>query len=353
MKKILIISKDQFGYHTDINKWCQYLRDSYDVSVLTFNDGKEKMDMDGVKNIYVPNARYRLLRGILFLVISTLCIIFSNGIIIVCYFKQCTLYKRLCPRKRMILDIRTLDVSGNEIERKNNDNDLRKCVRLYDFVTCISEGVRQKACVPVEKSTLLPLGAEMFPFPSKKFDTLKLLYIGTLLNRNIEKTVHGLAIAMKTTNIDIEYDIVGDSLGNELDNLKSYIVESGLENNVHVHGYIRHDLLTPFFEKCNIGVSFIPMTDYYDYQPPTKTFEYALSGLYVIATSTTANKEIINSDNGLLIEDTAESFANALIEIIKNKKSLDSSKIKSTLEKYQWKNIVESIFKPILENWQK
>lgn len=41
------------------------------------------------------------------------------------------------------------------------------------------------------------------------------------------------------------------------------------------------------------------MTEYYDSQPPTKTFEYALSGLYVLATKTRENEKVITNDNGV------------------------------------------------------
>lgn len=42
MNRLLIICKAQFGYHTDVYKWCEHLKDDYDITVLTFNDGREK-----------------------------------------------------------------------------------------------------------------------------------------------------------------------------------------------------------------------------------------------------------------------------------------------------------------------
>lgn len=353
MSRILIISRPQFGYHTDIYKWCQYLRDSYEVSVVTFDDGKEKMSIPGVKNIYVPNARLRVLRGILFMLVSAFSVLTARGIILVCYFKQSILYKQLFPWKRMILDIRTLDVSKEESERNSKDASLRKCAGLYDFVTYISEGVREKACVPHDKSALLPLGAEAVPTSKKCFDKLNLLYVGTLDNRNIETTVRGLALALKSTTAEIEYDIVGDGPGDELQRLKACIKACCLESHVHAHGYVCHERLTPFFEKCNVGVSFVPMTDYYDFQPPTKTFEYALAGLYVIATGTSANREVITAANGRLIKDTAESFADALKTLSDGRGQIDSEQIRISLKNYEWRNIVDGYLKPILETFDR
>jgi len=42
---------------------------------------------------------------------------------------------------------------------------------------------------------------------------------------------------------------------------------------------------------------------YYDCQPATKTFEYILSGMVCIATSTYENKKLINNINGVLCND--------------------------------------------------
>ena len=64
------------------------------------------------------------------------------------------------------------------------------------------------------------------------------------------------------------------------------------------------------------------MTKFYDIQTPTKTFEYIISGLFCIATNTTANKNLINKDNGILCDDNATSFSNALMKLYKFRGSI-------------------------------
>ncbi len=350
-RELLIVCKNQFGYHTDVFKWCEHLKSEYAITTLTFDDGGERVYMQNVRNIYVPNAGNRVLRGIFFMIYSTFVALCFRGTILVCFFAECILLKRLRPYKRMILDIRTLDVSEEAENRRKQDFALKRCVQLYDFVTCISEGVRKKIDVPRSKSAILPLGADIVYSGEKKFNEIRLLYVGTLYNRNIEKTVEGLAIAMRRmdANASIEYDIIGTGLGNELDILKSEVEKYGLSQRVHIHGYVRHDLLVPFFEKCNVGVSFVPITDYYEYQPPTKTYEYALSGLYVIATDTFANRGIINSENGCLIQDTPSAFAEAILSLhLQNK---ESNRIRNSVGRFQWRKIVDEIMKPILASY--
>ena len=352
MSNLLIICKVQFGYHTDIYKWCEYLRDDYKITVLTLNDGREKVTLDGVRNIYVPNAWTRTFRGALFILFSLAHLLFFKGLVIICYFNECILFKRVFPWKRMLLDIRTLDVSVDAKQREKNDDILKRCVEKYDFVTCISKGVREKIGIPNNKSAILPLGADSVCVGNKKFDSPYLLYVGTLYNRHVEKTIDGFAMALNQLgkDYDVEYEIIGTGLGDEFEILKARVAQYGLEERVHLRGYVRHDKLSPFFEKCNVGISFVPLTDYYECQPPTKTFEYALSGMYVIATATDSNKEIINANNGCLIQDTADAFCKAIVGL--SEINPDSSIIRESVAAFRWERIINEVMKPILLNYQ-
>lgn len=352
MQKLLIISKEQFGYHTDIFKWCEHLRDEYDIEVITFG-GKPKIELDGVKNHYVSNKGHRTIRGLRYVLTCLWHILFFKGIIFVCYFKECGILKRCFPWKKMLLDIRTLDVTNDSSVRTKQDAILKKCTDLYDFVTIISEGLRKKISLPEEKSAILPLGADIASTTDKTFEKLNLLYVGTLFNRDVYKTIEGLAIAIKENpQMDIYYDIVGDGIGNELAELKQLVADKKLENHIKLHGYIQHKELKSFLDKCNIGVSFVPMTEYYEFQPATKSFEYVLSGLYTIATSTYCNKEIINEENGILIEDSPASFANGIKEIYNRRTNIKADKIRQTLTHYLWKNIVKKELSSILNNYK-
>ena len=106
-----------------------------------------------------------------------------------------------------------------------------------------------------------------------------------------------------------------------------------------------------YFEESNVGISFVPCTKYYDCQPPTKTFEYLLYGLPVIATNTTENNIIINSSNGLLIKDSSASFCEAIELLIS--KSYNNSLIQNDSIKYSWEKIVEIYFLPLIEKINK
>ncbi len=353
MKKLLIISKVQFGYHTDIFKWCEYLRDEYETEVITF-EGKPKIELKGVKNHYVSNIGARSIRGLRYILTCLWHILFFKGIIVVCYFQECRILKWCFPWKKMLLDIRTLDVTNDKETRIAEDAIIKKSTEIFDYVTIISEGLRKKLNLPKNKSAILPLGADIASTTIKSFNHLRLLYIGTLYNRDVHKTIEGLRIAIeKEPDMDIHYDIIGEGVGNELEELNRLVHESRLDKHVTLHGYIQHEKLKPFLDNCNIGVSFVPMTEYYEHQPATKSFEYILSGLYTIATGTYCNKEIITTKNGVIIEDTPESFAESIIDIFHRKKDINGSEISKTLLDYKWENVVNKQMKNILCHYNK
>lgn len=348
-KKLLIINKSQFGTLTDSYKWCENLRADYDITFICFDTGNPKVCLDGVNVKYVSyNGNYTL-RGIKFILFSIINILLFSGKIVVVYFEQCKYLKQIIPFKKMLLDIRTLSISRSEGKRKLYNDQIISTCKCFDVVSVISEGVKQKINIRNKPVFVLPLGADVISAVPKNYDRLRLLYVGTLTGRDIDKTIIGLSYFIKKySNFDISYDIVGDGYKNELFELKQLVASLELEHIVKFHGTIAHHELSSFFDLCNIGVSFVPITEYYEHQPPTKTFEYIFSGLFTIATSTLSNVSLINRENGIIINDTPESFCEALCFIRAHKSEFNEEYIRTSLLEYSWKNIVENNLKPIL-----
>lgn len=355
----MLIHKTQFGYHNNAYKHCQYLRDEYDITFVCFNWGKKRVSLEGVKVLYVPlfgkhqGLLFSCWRKISFMFYSFFLILSINpSVTIIYYFKGSIWFKRLFPKKRMILDVRTLSVTDDLDYNAKEDNILYKTALRYDFITFLSEGMRNKIGFPKEKSAILPLGADVISDKPKDFSTLRLLYVGTLTRRRLDLTLEGVRLfTLKYPDAAISYDIVGDgNKSSDFESLKILSTQLNLESIVTFHGRIPNLELTPFFDKCNIGVGFVPKTDYFEYQPVTKVFEYAMSGLYSIVTSTYENRRIITSINGVLIEDTAESFAYGLEHIHLNRSKIESYDIRHSLGEYQWGKIVKNKLAPILNN---
>lgn len=348
-QKLLILNKDPFGYHVDTYKYCQYLRDKYDITYVCIEPTKDRIEsFEGVKVIYITNNLPRLLRGIYYTLFCILFTAFFQGKIFVKYFETAGLIKRVLFWKKMILDIRTFSISDDQKIRNHYDTKLIKTAKLFNHVTIISEGLRVKMGIDIAKTSILPLGSDIISNIDKSFSELRLLYVGTLSGRNIEETIKGLKLFLDMyPNNNVTYDIIGSGYSNELDNLETLIEQYCFSDIIKLHGFIPNNKLKPFFDVCNVGISYIPITEFYDNQPPTKTYEYVLSGLFCIATSTISNIEIINKNNGILIKDNPKDYAKALEYILLNKDQ-NSSAIRETLVEHTWEKIVHNTLIPIL-----
>lgn len=346
--RILMIYKGPLGTLTDNYKWCYYLRNEFDITFVELA-GPGHIDLDGINIITVSNKGNRVIRGLRFILTALVQILFFKGLVIVFYFDGCSIFKRLLPWKKMILDIRTLSVEKNKDDRERGDEILRQTCFSYDFITIIQKDLINKLSIDERKVTVIPLGADVISNMPKTYDALRLLYVGTLDGRRIDETIKGVALFKERhPEADIVYTIVGDGVVDHKEQLESLVSDLDLENVVNIVGRVPYNKLQPFFDKSNIGVSYVPKTDWYEHQPPTKTFEYIMSGLYCIGTSTSENGKIINNSNGILHNDNPNDFAIALETIYVNRNMLSFTDIHKSLLEWQWSSIVNLRLIPFL-----
>lgn len=348
-QKLLIIDKCQFGYLTDSYKWCEYLRDEYDITMLCIDSGHKKMEMDGVKIEYVNFKMPFIFRAILFTIVTLWKVCFFKGKIFVVYYPTCSNLKKVFHNKKMHVDVRTMSVSPVESERISTNDRIRRDCSAFDSVSAISQGVADELGIP--DVSILPLGSDVTSETKKDYcGDIKLLYVGTLRNRNLEQTLYGLSqFICKHSDVKLRYDIVGDGNPGQLDEMKRIAAKLSIKRYVTFHGFKPYDELKPFFDECNVGVCYVPISECYQNQPPTKTYEYILSGLFCIATGTNANRELITSENGLIINDTPEAFCEGLEKYLSVRNSLNEAKLRKSLEFGLWENIVNEKLKPIIE----
>lgn len=348
-QRLIIVSSRQFGYQTDYFKYAQYLKDRFEVVFFCLDQGEKRIDYDGVKVRYSSgNGTFKKWRYLLFVLNVAIYLLLHSGTVMIAYCRNCALYKRLLPWRKMVINFRTVSVAANKKTRHRENERLRRESLPFDRVIMISEGGVEQLGFDRSKCSVVSLGADVLSETDKDFNSIRLLYVGTFDNRDLQKTIEGLHIFVsRNPGADIHYELVGD--GEEYYILKKQIRELGLQTFVTMHGRKPYDELPPFFDRCNVGISFVPITEWYAYQPPTKTFEYVLSGLFCIATDTYANHQVINSQNGLLIQDTPGAFAEALNHVYNHRSDYNSSQIRKTMTAYTWDRIIDDQLIPALE----
>lgn len=349
-QRLLILDVNPYGFLTDTVKWIEYLNQDWQISLVCFRSKNSEDNRPcNVEFTELPNSKNRKLKGLIFLIVCIWKLLLFRGKVLIVYFPYCEWLKKIFPRKRMLLDIRTLAVNPDaEVRKKANDR-IRQACNLYDVVSVISKGVGVE--LGLKDFYVLPLGSDVISSLNKDYTSaLNLLYVGTLTNRDIGKTILGVKeFVSLRPDVPIHYTIIGFGVRTEEDNIRNLIQNNNLENIIQFVGRVKHSELQQYFDFSNVGVSFVPITTYFNYQPPTKTFEYCLSGLYCLATNTHANSEIIdNNTNGLLIEDTPEGFCCGLDYVWKNRYSIDYEKVSHYLIDYSWEYIVKNNLHTIL-----
>lgn len=348
-KKLLILSASQFGYLTDILKYCEFAREEFDITVVSWDYGRLKIEIPGVIVKYVPRDSSLLTRNLKLLQTFSDEIKRGYDVVFANYSRGISLVRLLNPGSNFMIDVRTLCVNSKRFTRLTYDFFLRTEIRFFKHISVISEGVGRK--LGLKKFHLLPLGGERFTTSPKTFEKLSFLYVGTLNNRNIIDCVKGFHEYIKSLE-SMEsapiFTIVGNSPNHELNEIKDYVEAHNLNNNIIVVGAVPYNQLNSHFEKANIGISYVPLRPYFEYQPPTKTFEYLISGLPVIATNTYENKRIVKDGAGILIDDNIQAFTDSIHQAYQKKDTFDSESLIRTYSEFTWERIVHEKFIPII-----
>lgn len=346
-KNILIISyQNQFGYHTDYYNYAKYLSEQYNVIFLSIDQGLEKIKLNRVKTIYIENEinKYKKIYS------------FTNNIrriineynpeyVLVKYYKGCSLVKSVVSKEnKCIMDIRTASITPNNVKRRLEDILMKIEGMFFKYKTVITKNIGEK--LGLKNAMVLPLGGKVFPSvdlnEKLKSDRLDLIYVGTLNGRRITDTIEAFnELSNKYNGESLSYTIITNTLNNEEYIKVKDLIKSNRYGNIKLLNTIQNDMLGEYFKNCNIGISYVPTIDYYNFQPPTKTYEYLFNGLFTIATNTYENRNIINNNNGILIKDDKENLLQALEYLYQNKYILDKTRedIFKTIKSYSWDSI--------------
>lgn len=349
-RKVIFISPPQFGYQIDYYKYCKYLNTSKQILYICFDFEKEKIFSNKVQVLYSKIVKCRILSNIKYLlrVVRELKKE-DNYVCIVYYFRLSFIIPLLLNSKKnkIVLDIRSIGEYKNSVLKQVNKSIIMVESFFYKYITLITEEHIKYIYKKRRNIFIIPLGGEKTDIvPNLNSKKVRLLYVGTINNRNIYQTVKGLWHFIKMhQDLDIKYNIIGDGSIDEINKLRYEIVKYNLGEIVNYLGYIKNELLVKYYSESNIGISYIPITDYYNDQPPTKTFEYLQAGLPTLATDTAANRKIINNTNGELIHDNYLEFSKGLQKILEKLPYYDYFVIKESVKAFTWEIVTKKLEK--------
>ena len=352
MKTIILASPNQYGYFTIYYNYAKYLSGDSKVIYICFDQGETKFEAsDNLSIIYLPLRRSKTENVLQYYrEIIKAYRAEKAAIILLKYYLFSSTLNLFIPRKDLILDIRTGYTSRNELKTFFFDSIISIEAFFFKRVIVLSESLREKLSLRMKKVNIIPLAAEQNDYLPKKYDELNLLYVGTLISRNIYQTIEGLSLFVRQSAraLPIRYYIVGGGKPDDVEKLKETIQRFKMEETVEYEGPVYGEQLKEYFRKCNIGVSYIPVIKDYDCQPATKTVEYMMAGMPVIATGTYENRKVITDWNGVLIDDNPESFEEGFRKAISVKDKFDSYRITNSVKDHSYEYIIEHKLKPLL-----
>lgn len=345
---IIILATEQYGYYTDAIYYVKYLSEKFKIVYISWDNGIQKCENSQLDIVYVSRkgGPFRVFRYIREIFKHTTSI---NTIIFIKHIKFISSITRiLFPKNKVILDIRSSNISTNAVRRFLGNYILKSEASHFKYITIINESLAEKLNIK-SNYKIIPIGAEKLSSSQKTFVEMNLLYIGTLYNRHLEKVISGFAIFYNEykDKCPLRLTIIGTGKTNEISILNREVEKLKLSNVIEVLGWISHKDLKPYLDAHNFGISWIPLTSYYDIQPATKTFEYLFSGLPVLATKTSANMHIINPANGVLTGDTSNDCYQGLVELYNNRSEYNSDKIRATVLTHSWQNVTKTLLQYI------
>lgn len=352
-KKILIVHPGPLGDHTPTLNYCFWLRNFYEVFYIGIDEGN---GFKVVENIFTTHLKFRKNKFVRKLSFISFVLRFIKNdkfdFVLVNYFPACSILN-FASRNVLAVEIRTSYIFKSKFRRNIYNYILSKEASLFVNITTLSKGLIEYLNLP-KRTKVIPLGGpDVTNLVSKNFEQFNFLYVGTFRQRDIHKTIYGFAKFIKyaeSKNIDAYYHIVGFGSEEDVRLLKKIAFDLNIENRIIFYGLVRYPELASIFEKCNIGVSFIPINEYFQYQPPTKTYEYLINGMPVIATNTFENQTVINSSNGVLIEDSVDGFYQGCKYMADNINNFNSIKISLDTKFYTWESIVSKVLCPYIES---
>ncbi|TAK61987.1 glycosyltransferase family 4 protein [Methylobacter sp.] len=181
--------------------------------------------------------------------------------------------------------------------------------------------------IPLNKLTAVPMGVdtETLQFGSVRKQRLPgweevplIAYLGTLDRmRRLHEVIDALAI-VKARHPQARLLFIGNSLDrSDTVNLLEHAKRLGLDDSVHVTGWLPTSQAWALLAGADATVSFFPRGEILDTNSPTKLLEYLALGLPCVGNDNPDQAQVLSASGaGWLTDSTIEALAQALCEIL-------------------------------------
>jgi glycosyltransferase involved in cell wall biosynthesis len=175
-----------------------------------------------------------------------------------------------------------------------------------------------------------------------------LIYCGIIsYHRKIDLLIKAFK-KVSTNNKDVKLLMVG--AGVSLLDMQNLSKQLNIEDRIIFTGSVPYVEVRDYIGMADIGLSFIPINNNYNYNPPLKTFEYLACGLPTVATKTESNCKIIRDGlSGILVNDAPSDFADAICKLLADKRMQNflSRNSRKSILKYDFNQITHKSFLPL------
>ena len=259
--------------------------------------------------------------------------------------------KRMKKRPKILYDVRTGGIGSGFDSRLING--MAKTAPLFadGIVTLSSSLFTRLFKARIVRHAVIPLGVDNARYGAAKLAKKggsSFVYLGSLgSNRRLSVMLEAFA-SVAAAHPDARLTLIGT--GDQAENLKELSKKLGLEKYVTFTGGVPFEQVPGFLAAADIGLSFVPITSWFNPQPPLKTLEYLASGLPVVATATDSHRELWQVlPPELLRADTAEDFAEGMEFALAHISTLTPPEFQAAAAPFDWSAIVRDKLVPFYE----
>ncbi|MEL6356655.1 MAG: hypothetical protein AAFQ37_06940, partial [Bacteroidota bacterium] len=180
-KKLLIVTRDQFGYHVDPYEYAKELTKYFTVTYYCWDYERPKVEVEGVEVIYSSREGNMVKRNLRFIK-EFLALLPHYECSLLFYFVGVSLGHLRAKQNQMVCDLRTGNVRSSRFRRWFFDAITYLELLTFRNKSFISRGLAQH--FGMGNHHILPLGSSITPATERSYEHLHLFYVGTFSDRN-------------------------------------------------------------------------------------------------------------------------------------------------------------------------